>query len=73
MTARFQLRRFGRDPEAELRVENAKPTTLDQLRSDVYAAGERCRMARARGWIDERQKRLDDHGHDSVNTNEDLE
>lgn len=59
MTQRFQLRRFGRDPDAAFRVDNAQPTTVEQLRREVYEAGERCKAARARGWIDAQQQRLD--------------
>lgn len=50
--------RFKRDDS--YRVETAEPTSIEKLRAAIYAASERCRAARARGWIDEHTERLPD-------------
>jgi hypothetical protein len=40
-------------PTFDSRTSAPPPVGNDSLQASVYAAGERCKRARARGWIDE--------------------
>lgn len=42
-----------------VRIVDAAPTIKDKLRAEIHAAGERCKRARAKGWIDEHSPSLD--------------
>lgn len=37
----------------------AKPTTIEKLRAEIRAAGERLVKARRKGWVTETQERLE--------------